>query len=88
LTNPEARVVLAPGAELDVKRLPGFQPGARMTVIANSGTAPVEGIFDGLPEGEKFNIGRNRYRISYKAGATGNDVVLDDIATGTAMIVR
>ena len=88
MTNPEARVLILDDTTLEVVRSKGIAPGTRLTIIENASVAPVEGIFDGLPEGATFNSGSFRYRISYKAGANGTDVVLDDIPTGTVVIVK
>lgn len=52
-------------------------PDPARTVIDNTGTAPVQGTFDGLPEGATIN----GYTISY-TGGDGNDVVLSGGRTG------
>ncbi|WP_426506972.1 autotransporter-associated beta strand repeat-containing protein [Dactylosporangium sp. McL0621] len=56
-------------------------PDQTKTVIDNTGTGPVKGAFDGLPEGATIN----GYTISY-TGGDGNDVVLsgDHIGEGAA----
>jgi hypothetical protein len=48
------------------------------TIIDNQGTSPVNGTFDGLPEGATVAGGPFTFRISYKGG-DGNDVVLTPI---------
>jgi hypothetical protein len=57
--------------------LTGFAPqaGQTFTIIANHGSAAVQGTFNGLAEGATFVAGGHRFRISYQGGA-GNDVVL------------
>ncbi len=46
------------------------------TLIHNTGGAPVNGIFNGLPEGDLVPVGGRVYQISYK-GNGGYDVVLN-----------
>lgn len=59
----------------------GFGPafGDEWTIVRNDGTAPIDGIFAGLPEysffGETFDGRDYAFRISYVAG-DGNDVAL------------
>ncbi|MFI0453124.1 hypothetical protein [Actinomadura sp. 6N118] len=45
------------------------------TLINNTGTRPVSGTFQGLPEAAALNVSGRRLYISYKGG-NGNDVVL------------
>ncbi|MFF1547103.1 autotransporter [Streptomyces sp. NPDC058291] len=51
------------------------RPLRQMTVLNHTGSTPVKGTFDGLPEGAEVKLGDIVYRISYKGG-DGNDVVL------------
>jgi autotransporter-associated beta strand protein len=55
----------------------GAAPGdvQQITLIDNSGPAPVSGTFDGLPEGANLAMAGTTYQISY-LGGDGNDVVL------------
>lgn len=50
-------------------------PATPITIINNTGSAPVSGTFAGLPEGATFVNNGNVFRISYTSG-TGNDVAL------------
>ena len=56
---------------------PGTAPGdvGQLTLIDNTGSGPVSGTFDGLPEGATTTVAGTTYRISY-TGGDGNDVVL------------
>lgn len=76
-----------PGATLSANRLTvagdvtlagalRIAPDQVETVIDNTGTAPVRGTFDGLPEGASIG----GYTISY-VGGDGNDVVLHGAPT-------
>lgn len=55
-------------------------PGTNFTIMDNTGSNPVSGTFNGLPELSLIKIGNYNFRISYRAG-TGNDVVLFDNRT-------
>lgn len=56
----------------------GVKPpiGAALTIIRNQGTAPVNGVFAGLPNGAKITVNGMTFTISYKKGTFGRDVVL------------
>jgi gliding motility-associated-like protein len=64
-------------ADIDAGSLP---TGSNLTIINNTGTAPISGIFKNLPELTLINVGNYAFRITYKGG-TGNDVVLLDDRT-------
>jgi acetyl esterase/lipase len=49
--------------------------GMRFPIIDNDGSDPVQGTFEGLPEGATINAGNYTFWISYHGG-DGNDVVL------------
>ena len=55
-------------------------PGTNLTIMDNTGSNPVSGTFNGLPELTLIKVGNYNFRISYKGG-TGNDVVLYDSRT-------
>ncbi|WP_177189452.1 cellulose binding domain-containing protein [Chitinophaga sp. YR573] len=59
--------------------------GTSFTIIDNTGSAAVTGIFNGLPELAPVTIGSFNFRITYKGG-TGNDILLLDDRTTPAMI--
>ncbi len=65
------------GARLLISNLSTLVPalGDVFTIIANDGTDPVIGAFDGLPEGATIPLNGIDLRISY-VGGTGNDVTL------------
>jgi autotransporter-associated beta strand protein/VCBS repeat-containing protein len=53
----------------------GAPSASTYTIIANDGTDPVVGTFNGLPEGAAVVVGSTTFHITY-VGGTGNDVVL------------
>ena len=66
--------------------LNNFDPpvGQTYTIITNDGTDPINGTFQGIPEGGIFsdpNTG-NRFRLTY-TGGTGNDVQITRLANGS-----
>lgn len=68
-------VSLAGGLQLAA--LNGFapSPGTEIRLIDNQSTSPVDGEFQGLPEGAPVSVNAVQYVISY-VGGDGNDVVL------------
>lgn len=62
---------------LTTSRYNGFTPkqGQSFTIISVAGTQPVNGTFNGLPEGATFTQNGIVFKITYKGG-DGNDVVL------------
>ena len=60
--------------------------GDQFTIVANDGTDAITGEFDGLPEGTRFTLGFNEFRISYVGGSNANDVVLT-VSDATAIYV-
>ncbi|HWB90626.1 MAG TPA: LamG-like jellyroll fold domain-containing protein [Puia sp.] len=54
--------------------------GAKLVIIANSGSNPVTGTFKDLPELALVTVNGYNFRITYKGG-DGNDVVLMDDRT-------
>jgi autotransporter-associated beta strand protein len=75
--NPQLTV-----ADIDPGDLP---TGTNLTIMNNTGTASVSGIFKNLPELTLINAGNYTFRITYKGG-TGNDVVLLDDRTVPVVI--
>jgi Ca2+-binding RTX toxin-like protein len=76
--RPAGLVVAGPVKLAGVLRIGAGVAGgdvARITLIDNSGSAPVAGTFDGLPEGATLAVAGTTYQISY-LGGDGNDVVL------------
>jgi hypothetical protein len=55
----------------------GFTPagGTQFTIIANDGSDPASGTFNGLPQGAAIVVNGKSFSISY-TGGTGTDVVL------------
>ncbi len=64
-------------SKLELVYLPGgtIKKGDTFTIINNNGNAPVQGTFNGLPEGAEFAVDGATFKISY-VGGDGNDVVL------------
>jgi autotransporter-associated beta strand protein len=60
-------------------------PGAAYTIVNNTGTAAVTGIFDSLPEMSLVTVNDLNFRITYRGG-TGNDIMLLDDRTLPSVI--
>jgi hypothetical protein len=56
----------------------GFEPpvGTSFEILSNTGSAPVTGAFNGLPEGAVFSQSSYPFQITYQGGTGGNSVVL------------
>jgi autotransporter-associated beta strand protein len=54
--------------------------GASFTIIKNDGPKAVSGIFKNLAEGAIFVVGSMTFRITYKGGTSGRDVVITRVA--------
>jgi hypothetical protein len=67
---------------LSLAVLPYFNPGsiAQFTLIRNAGSSPVQGQFRNLPEAAALTLGGAAFRISYKGGTQGRDVVLNRVS--------
>lgn len=50
--------------------------GQVFTIIDNDGTDPITGTFAGFAEGDLVTVAGTSYAVSYKGGASGNDVTL------------
>ena len=59
--------------------------GTSYTLVDNTGTAAVTGIFDSLPEMSLVTVNGLNFRITYRGG-TGNDILLLDDRTLPAVI--
>lgn len=77
-------VKLGTANNLEVTLGSGFNPapGDLFVIINTDGTDPIQGSFEGLPEGTTFTVGGTTFFISYKGG-DGNDVVLHLSTTRT-----
>jgi gliding motility-associated-like protein len=74
-----ANLVNHPG--LAITPIAGTLPsGSSFTIIDNTGSNPISGTFNNLPEMGLVNGGAYNFRITYRGG-TGNDVVLLDDRT-------
>jgi hypothetical protein len=60
----------------------GFEPpvGTAFEIIANTGSAPTSGTFNGLAEGAIFLQGGYQFQITYQGGTGGDSVVLTRVA--------
>lgn len=56
----------------------------QFTIIKNNSGLPVQGTFAGAPEGTTFGPLNGQLKLSYKGGASGNDVVLTQITVPPA----
>jgi len=72
--------VMAPssiaGCYLFLRASPEYLPAASITLIRNESGTPVSGTFDDTPEGKTFILNGATMHITYRGGASGNDVVL------------
>ena len=50
--------------------------GGTFTLIENDGGAAITGTFSGLPEGARVMVNNQPFRITYRGGTSGRDVVL------------
>jgi hypothetical protein len=66
------------GGALNVNPLPGFT-GNSFTILRDAGPAPVKGQFAGLPEGATLALAGRPFRITYRGGLGGQDVVLNAV---------
>jgi hypothetical protein len=54
--------------------------GTSFTIIKNNGPSAISGTFNNLAEGATFVSGGMTFRITYKGGASGKDVVITRVA--------
>jgi hypothetical protein len=66
----------------------GYTPSTNdvFTILNNTGTAPINGNFNGLAEGATLSVGGHDLQITY-VGGDGNDVVLTVLQTLDAPIL-
>jgi len=79
--NVAGTVSLGAGSSLNVSLSPSFIPalGQPFVLINNDGADPVNGIFNGLPEGSVVTLNSvYQFVLSY-VGGSGNDVVLTSL---------
>ena len=72
-------------AECSLNASLGFTPTSAEQFTIIKSTAPIEGTFDGLPEGASLTIGNMPFTISYHGG-NGDDVVLTQAVATTPMV--
>jgi parallel beta-helix repeat protein len=51
-------------------------PGESFTLIANNGSNPIVGTFNGLPDGHIFTFNSMLFQLNYNVGSGNNDLVL------------
>ncbi len=71
------------GAFLDLR--PGYIPVVGKAFIILQSTGGIKGAFQGLPEGSLVTVGDLSFRVTYRGGASGNDVVLTRTLTNTTL---
>jgi hypothetical protein len=61
----------------------GFTPavGTSFTIIRNTSGTAVVGTFNNLPEGSKFTVNGITFKITYKGGTSGHDVVITRVSS-------
>jgi hypothetical protein len=74
------------GGRLVVSAAPGFT-GDSFTIVKDLGPGPTPGHFDGLPEGATLTLDGRAFRITYRGGASGQDVVLSAVTRSTITTV-
>jgi hypothetical protein len=87
-TNSDLLIVsgaITLGGPLNLDTLPGFT-GNSFTILQNTSTNPINGIFEGLPEGASVTLAGQMFTISY-VGGTGHDVVLSLQGTGGSVVL-
>ena len=89
MTSTDARVRLE-GASLDIQMMSGaIRPMlAGVTILDNRGSLPVEGRFEGLPEGGEIELVNGRKATISYVGGDGNDIVLAIRDRGTLLQLR
>ena len=60
--------------------------GDSFVIVANDGTDPIQGTFDGLPEGSTLTVGSQQFQITYAGGPGGNEVVVTCKAPPTVTV--
>lgn len=73
------------GAGSGLELVPSFAPaiGGSFTILQT--TAGVRGTFRGLPEGSLAQVGDLSFRITYRGGASGTDIVLTRVLTNSTV---
>ncbi|MFO0977379.1 MAG: PKD domain-containing protein [Planctomycetaceae bacterium] len=78
----QVRTATSPTLEgtLELQLSSEFDPvaGDQFLILLNDSDLPVDGEFNGLPEGTVFTVGTESFRITY-LGGDGNDVVLETV---------
>lgn len=75
-------IVRLDGATLDLRLGAAGTNDIGYLLIRNAGNDPVQGTFDGLPEGATFTQDGAQFQITYQSG-DGNDVVLRQLSAAT-----
>ncbi len=66
---------------------PNAHLGDSIVIINTGGTAPVQGTFNGLPEGSVYIHSPTNFRVSY-IGGDGNDVTLTVVPAASANSIQ
>jgi hypothetical protein len=54
--------------------------GTTFTILENTSGLGTTGFFEGLSEGSTFDVGDNRFQITYAGGTGANDVIITTVA--------
>jgi trimeric autotransporter adhesin len=75
-------------ATLSVTLGSDFTPsvGTSYTIIENTGSHTVNGIFNGLMQGATFTVSGVTFEVIYNGGANANSVVLDEVNPSTTTL--
>ncbi len=76
----QAPAVTVSQAVLGLALKDGYKPplNGSFLLVNNTGTQPITGTFDGLPEGSILTVGKYTFKVSY-VGGDGNDLVLTNV---------
>ena len=76
------------GSTLNVTLGPGFTATipSSFTIIDNTGSAAVNGVFNGLTEGSTIDVDGTTFDITYAGGANGKSVVLTAVYPSTTTL--
>ena len=70
-------VMIETGASASISDLgtAALPSGTVFTIVSNTGTSPIQGVFANLPDNATISVGSNSYLVSYEGG-DGNDLTL------------
>ena len=75
-----ASTVTVSQADLGITLADGYRPplNGSFLLVDNTGNQPINGTFNGLPQGSLLTVGKYTFKVSY-VGGDGNDLVLTNV---------